>query len=334
MSRPRLAFLGLGWIGRHRMEAVAAADIADIVALSDPSAEAVDAAAESAPDAVRCDGLEELLAEKPDGVVIATPSALHAEQTIAALGAGAAVFCQKPLGRTAEEARACVEAARGAGRLLAADLSYRHAAAFMALRDAVAAGELGPVHAVDLTFHNAYGPDKPWFRDRALSGGGCLIDLGVHLVDMAVWALGTRDLRCTSAHLYSGGQRLTGAALQETVEDYAAATLETTDGAVVRIACSWNLPAGREAVIEVEAFGAHGGFAVTNEHGSFYDFSAHRHHGTSTKQRVAPPDAWGGRAAADWARRLAEGERFDPACEGLVDLAAAIDAVYARAAAG
>ncbi|CUH41061.1 putative oxidoreductase YcjS [Jannaschia seosinensis] len=331
--RPRLAFLGLGWIGRHRMEAIAAENAAEIVAISDPSPEAIEAAAGLAPHAARCGNLEELLSLRPDGIVIATPSALHAEQTIAALEAGVAVFCQKPLGRTESEARACIGAARHADRLLDVDLSYRHAAAFLALRDAVAAGELGPVHALDLTFHNAYGPDKPWFRDRALSGGGCLIDLGAHLIDMATWALGARNLRCTSAHLYAGGQRLRGETVFQAVEDYAAATLETPEGGVIRIACSWNLPAGCDAVIGVDAFGTQGGFSVRNENGSFYDFSAHRHHGTQSEQRIAPPDPWGGRAAADWARRLAENLGFDPACESLGELAAAIDAIYARAAA-
>ena len=48
---------------------------------------------------------------------------------------------------------------------------------------------LGRTYAVDLVFHNAYGPDKAWFYDPALSGGGCVMDLGVHLVDLALWAL-------------------------------------------------------------------------------------------------------------------------------------------------
>ena len=331
-GRPRLAFLGLGWIGRSRMEAVAAENVAEIATISDPCPEAMDGAARLAPNAARCDGLGALLATRPDGVVIATPSALHAEQTIAALEVGAAVFCQKPLGLTEKEARACIDAARRADRLLSVDLSYRHAAAFLALREAVKAGELGSVHALDLTFHNAYGPDKPWFRDRALSGGGCLIDLGSHLLDMATWALGARELRCVSAHLYAGGERLKGAAVASSVEDYVAATLETSEGGVIRIACSWNLAAGREAVIGVDAFGSRGGFSIQNVDGSFYDFAAYRHHGTRSERRVAPPDAWSGRAATRWAKRLAEGARFDPACENLAELAAAIDAVYARAA--
>jgi predicted dehydrogenase len=101
--------------------------------------------------------------------VIATPSALHAEQAIAALDRGLAVFCQKPLGRDASETRAVVEAARRADRLLGVDLSYRYTRAAAALRDEVRSGALGEVYAVDLVFHNAYGPDKPWFYDRRLA---------------------------------------------------------------------------------------------------------------------------------------------------------------------
>ena len=241
------------------------------------------------------------------------------------------MFCQKPLGRTEHEARACIEAARAANLLLSADLSYRHAAAFLALRAAVEAGELGPVHALDLTFHNAYGPEKPWFRDRTLSGGGCLIDLGSHLLDMAAWALGARDLRCTSAHLYAGGQRLKGEAVATSVEDYAAATLETSEGGVIRIACSWNLPAGRDAVISVDAFGARGGFSVRNENGSFYVLGppSPRHAERTARH---PARRLGRTCRCPLCTAARRGRAVDPGCESLAELAAAIDAVYARAA--
>src|SRR3546814_7161812 len=124
-----------------------------------------------APDAVRLDSLDALLEQPLDGIVIATPSALHAEQSIRALERGVPVFCQKPLGRTGAEVRAVIDAARAADRLLGVDLSYRGTAGMRALRDHVRAGQLGQVHAVDLIFHNAYGPDKPWFHDPLLSGG-------------------------------------------------------------------------------------------------------------------------------------------------------------------
>jgi len=329
LDRPRIAFLGLGWIGRHRMQAMAEAGGIQIVGLADPDPQAVGAAAELAPDAVTGNTLDSLLQVQPDGVVIATPSALHAGQSVAALEAGAAVFCQKPLGRDATETAAVVQAAQAADRLLMTDLSYRHAAAFVAMRDLIRNGDLGQVHAVDLTFHNAYGPDKPWFRDRTLAGGGCLIDLGIHMIDMALWCLDPGDLRCVTAHARIGGQPLSDPRHQ--VEDYVTATLEAANGTVIRLACSWNLPAGQEAVIDMQVHGIHAGARVGNLDGSFYDFAAWRHDGTSRSQIAGPPDDWGGRAGIDWAARLRQGQGFDPEALQLTELASVLDDIYRTA---
>src|SRR3954468_10404626 len=101
LARPRVGFLGVGWIGRHRMEAMLATGAVEAAAIADPAPDPCDAALALAPAAERVSGLEELLALDLDGLVIATPSALHAAQAIAALEHGVAVFCQKPLGRTA-----------------------------------------------------------------------------------------------------------------------------------------------------------------------------------------------------------------------------------------
>src|SRR4051812_39051484 len=140
MARPRLGFLGVGWIGRHRMEAMLATGAVEAAAIADPSPEIAEEALKCAPGARIVDGLEGLLAEGVDGIVIATPSALHAEQSIRALEAGAAVFCQKPLGRTADEARAVVEAARRADRLLAVDFSYRFTQGMRRIRELISSG--------------------------------------------------------------------------------------------------------------------------------------------------------------------------------------------------
>ena len=67
-----------------------------------------------------------------------------------------------------------------------------------------------------------------------------------------------------------------------------------------------------------------------NVNGSFYDFTAERFRGTARETLSAPPEAWNSRAAADWARRLAAGERFDPASERLVDVARVLDRIYGR----
>jgi predicted dehydrogenase len=326
MTRPRLGFLGVGWIGRHRMEAMLATGAIEAAAIADPSDEMAQEALKLAPSAKRVEGLEGLVAEGLDGIVIATPSALHAEQSIRALELGAAVFCQKPLGRTAAEASSVVEAARRADRLLAVDLSYRFTEGMRAIRALVDGGELGKVFAADLVFHNAWGPDKAWFYDPALSGGGCVMDLGVHLVDLALWVLDFPEVKGATTQLLSKGEPLHAGV----VEDYAVAQLELANGTSVRLACSWNLPAGQEAVISAAFYGTGGGAALRNVGGSFYDFTAERFRGTQSELLVTPPDEWGGRAAADWAMRLGAGQRFDPAAERLIDVARALDRIYGR----
>src|SRR3954471_22649247 len=132
--KPRLGFLGVGWIGRNRLEALVRSGIADVAAVADP----VDANAAAATQLVACrraSSLDELLEQQLDGLVIATPSALHAEQASAALERGVAVFCQKPLARTAAETASVVELARSANQLLAVDLSYRFVEAARQVRD-------------------------------------------------------------------------------------------------------------------------------------------------------------------------------------------------------
>ncbi|WP_174297746.1 Gfo/Idh/MocA family oxidoreductase, partial [Sphingomonas bacterium] len=103
MTLPRIGFLGTGWIGRHRMAAMLATGVVEAAAIADASPDAAAQAQALAPGATLVDGLDAMLALGLDGIVIATPSALHADQSIAALAAGAAVFCQKPLGRSAAE---------------------------------------------------------------------------------------------------------------------------------------------------------------------------------------------------------------------------------------
>jgi len=325
---PRLGFLGVGWIGRHRMQAILATGAVDAVAVADPSTEMASEAVKLAPGVRLVSSFEDILDLGVDGVVIATPSAMHAEQSIRALERGASVFCQKPLGRHAAEVQAVVDAARRADRLLCVDLSYRFTEGMRRIREIVRSGELGHVYAVDLVFHNAYGPDKPWFYDPSLSGGGCVMDLGVHLVDLALWTLDNPGVASVSGKLFAGGAPLKNTASQ--VEDYAAATVTLETDAVLQLACSWKLQAGCEAIISATFYGTQGGVSLRNVNGSFYDFVAERYWGTSREVLTSPPDEWGGRAAADWASRLASGERFDPAAQELVTVAHVLDRIYGR----
>jgi predicted dehydrogenase len=331
---PRLGFLGVGWIGRNRMEALAQAGIAQVAAVADPQAEALAAAAEAAPEATRAGSLEELLEQDLDGIVIATPSALHAEQATSALERGLAVFCQKPLARDAAETRRVLAAARDADRLLGVDLSYRHVEALRAAHGRVASGAIGEPHTIDLVFHNAYGPGKPWFTRAELAGGGCLIDLGTHLVDLALWLTGSvvpsAPMSCKRNHAVEVETARTLSLHGHEVEDHAIA--ELTLGRVrVRLACSWFTPAGGDCAFECTVWGSEAAVAVRNVGGSFYDFRAELWRGTEAETLAEPPDAWGGRAIAAWAGRLREDRGYDPAADELELVAATIDSIYREA---
>ena len=335
---PRLGFAGLGWIGRMRMESLVRSGAGHVAAVADPKGPARSEAARLVPSAHLAPSFQALLdpALALDGLVIATPSAMHAAQAQAALSSGLAVFCQKPLALNAEDTRQVIGVARAADRLLGVDLSYRHTAAVCALRRLVQGGALGRLYAGRFVFHNAYGPDKPWFYDRSASGGGCVIDLGTHLIDLALWLFGNPRVVRVDSRLFAGGRRLVPvppagvepARAAVEVEDHAIIDLDLEGGASIEIGCSWNLPAGVEAVIEVSIVGDAGGAALHNQDGSFYDFTAESYHGTERRVLCRPPDPWGGRALVEWTRRLAEGYRFDRSIEQLVPVAEVVDAIY------
>jgi len=313
------------------MEAIAKADVADITLITEPNPELSAEARKVAPQAEAAPALDEMLESELDGVVIATPSALHAEQSLKCLEHGLAVFCQKPLGRDAAETNAVISAARKADLLLGVDLSYRHVTCIREVHELCRQGELGDIYAVDLFFHNAYGPDKAWFYDPKLSGGGCVIDLGIHLVDLACWNLGFPPVTKVCSRLFAQGKPLHGRT--SSVEDYAIATIEVESGATIRLACSWKLSAGCDAIVSGAFYGTKAGAAFHNIDGSFYHFSAERFQGTRRESLTCAPEQWGGRAAADWARCLAAGQRFDPKIEELNTVAETLDAIYENSSA-
>lgn len=324
---PRLGFVGLGWIGRQRLDALAGLGGIEVAALCDAEPARRQAAAEAYPGAEAAGDLEELLATPLDGVVLATPSGLHAAQAIACLERGVAVFCQKPLALNASDARAVVDAAERADRLLGVDFSYRYVAGMDELRSRLARDELGRVLAIELAFHNAYAPDKAWCADAALAGGGCLLDLGIHLVDLALWLVPGLEPRVATASRFAAGRALRPG--ERAIEDLAYATLAGAGGEVVRLGCAWHAQTGADAVIELRLVATGGGAVWRNVDGSFYDFTLDLVRGTGRTRIAAPPDAWGPRALAAWAEGVARGGRYDPEARRFVAGAAVVDALYA-----
>jgi len=319
-----IGFLGLGWIGRKRLEALAKTEIVQPVAFVDTCRELASETASFFGAKVYRD-LEEMLKYDLDGIVIATPSALHAAQAIKALDAGIPVFCQKPLGRSAQEVSQIVETARRNDLLLGVDLSYRFLNCTKILKTMVNRGELGEIFASELVFHNGYGPDKPWFYDPSQSGGGCLIDLGIHLIDLILWMKEFPVVKNVAGRLYSSGRRLEKSG---SVEDYVSASFDLDGGCGVDLSCSWKLHAGADAVISISIYGTKGGVKLSNVSGSFYDFRLEKLEGTKSRVVCEPPDDWGGRAAVDWAQKLYDGEGFDSEVLHTIRVASVMDAIY------
>jgi predicted dehydrogenase len=328
----RLGFSGLGWIGRKRLQTIAARPGISICALADPDTQCLQLAAQDVAqhDAACTTSFDELLRRGLDGVVIATPSALHAEQAIAALERGLAVFCQKPLAITAGETARVIAAARSSDRLLHVDYCYRHVRGMPELRARIRNGELGELIAIDLTFHNAYSPGKSWCFDPPLAGGGCIIDLGTHLIDLVLWLLDYPNAQWVNSHLFAQGRRV--APGQNAIEDFGAVEFLLANGAPVRLSCSWNFHAGRDAIIDVALHGTRAGAEWRNVNGSFYDFEVALLRGAQRELlgSYLDGDDWGGRALAAWLDRLQLDTSFDDETVGLLAGARLIDACYQR----
>ena len=331
--KPRLGFAGLGWIGGQRMQVVAASGSADVAAICEPDRTRAREALSTLqhPPAV-CSRFAELVRQPLDGIVIATPNALHEEQAAAAMARGIAVFVQKPVALSRAGTEKLVELAERRGLALGVDWSYRWLAGMVELKRRIEAGEIGTITAAELCFHNAYGPDAAWYYDLERSGGGCLLDLGCHLLDLCHWLLGARDPVEVRARCFRDGRRLEPPIAEP--EDLVLADIDYASGLHAHLACSWRASVGRGAVIGCRIFGTDGGAELRNVGGSFYDFEVLLNRGDTCERLGGPPDPWPGRALLDWAARLRDGK--DPG-EDLAPLAATagvIDRIYGRTPGG
>ena len=128
-----------------------------------------------------------------DAVDICTPNYLHSEIAIAAFKAGKHVFCEKPDAIDAKKAAAMRDAAAKAGKVLMVMRNNRFTDAAKYLKKFVAAGRAGEIYAGRCGWQRRRGiPGKGgWFTTKAQSGGGPLIDLGVHMIDLAIWLMGS-----------------------------------------------------------------------------------------------------------------------------------------------
>jgi predicted dehydrogenase len=207
-----------------------------------------------------------------DVVSVALPNHLHAPVTIAAIEAGKQVLCEKPLATSARAAAEMVDAARSHGRTLMVCFNYRFrddARWLLKMRDAGHMGQLYYARAGWLRNTGIPGFGG-WFTTKALSGGGPLIDLGVHILDLTIWLMGypkpvsvsgqtfakfgPRGMKSWSSYGAESGKA------SYDVEDLAAGFIRFENGAALQIETSWgsHTKPGRDDYF-INLYGTEGG---------------------------------------------------------------------------
>lgn len=323
MSALRLGVLGCGWIAANRLRQIAADACAEVVLLADPDRNAIERVRRWAPRAQVVDAIDAFRPERVDAVMISTPSALHAEQALAMLERKLPVFVQKPIGLCAEEVHRVLDAAARADVPLATDLCYRYLDSSRALRAELEADRIGPLFLVEGCFHNAYRPGAGWAYDAQLAGGGALVDLGIHLLDLTQWLCGA-PLALDDVYL----RQRPDAVSADAVERFALVDLTTAGGAPVRLTVSWDAATGLDAEIRLRLYGESGTLELVNRNGSFYDFDARFCEGTNARCLAADDgDAWQAGPLTDWLRRVAAGLGYaEP--DGVRSVSSLIDEAY------
>ena len=194
VSPLRVAVVGAGFIATQgHLPAVKRRTDTEIVALVEVNAERGRSVAQQFLIPATYTDYDAMLREvQPDLVIIGTPNAFHAPQTLAAIEAGAHVLVEKPMATSAADAQRMADAARAASRLLTVSLHNRYRIEMEYLKQVVDAGELGRVYYTKISMLRRRGIPGfgSWFTNKDLAGGGAIMDIGVHMVDLAVWLMG------------------------------------------------------------------------------------------------------------------------------------------------
>lgn len=278
MTRPALniALIGSGFMGRAHALAFAAADrtfdlprAPHVALLADRDLPKATAAAASLGIARASGDWREAIDDAGiDLVAIATPNRLHAPIAIAALEAGKAVYCEKPLATTIAESEAMTAAAAASGLPTAVGFTYLYNPMIVLARELIAGGEIGEVtafrgiHAEDFMAS----ADAPFnWRCEPDQAGGALADIGSHIIAMARHLVG--DIAVVSGRLhtaYPTRRDAQGTDRAVAVDDQMDAVIEFANGATGTLAASW-IASGHKMGLAFEVSGTRGSIAFTQE---------------------------------------------------------------------
>jgi predicted dehydrogenase len=268
MEKLRVGVIGLG-MGRHHVAGYQTHPNAEVVAIADLNETLLNEMGDQYQVGQRYTKAEEMLEEeKLDVVSVATPNKFHKDLAIAALNSGAHVLCEKPMAMSASEGREMLEVSRKTGKRLMINFSYRFTEQSMALKAQVDSGLLGDIYFARTIWHRRRGMPGlgGWFGIKALSGGGPLIDLGVHRLDLALWLMGypkpTWVMGNTYDHLAQEIAGKQGKAFD--VEDLAAGFIKFENGASLVVEASWAANIAEREQMETRLYGTKGGLIQKN----------------------------------------------------------------------
>jgi predicted dehydrogenase len=327
----RVGIIGCGLIGTRRAK-VALDSGDDVVVVADIAGEKAAAVAEATRSEWTSSWTDVVSRDDLDLVVVSTSNDLLAAASISALESGKHVLCEKPLGRNGGEAAAIVEAAVAAGKLLKVGFNHRHHPAIAAARTLVDQQAIGTVFAVRALYGHGgrAGYEREWRADPARSGGGELLDQGVHIVDLARWFIG----EIAEVHGFVGTYHWP----IQPVEDNAFALLRAVGGGVVSFHTSWTQ---WKNTFRFEVVGTDGYLRIDGLGGSYgtEQFTIARRNEDSsppieeTTSFEGPDESWH-REWQEFSAAIVENRQ--PLGNGNDGLAAAriLDAIYASAASG
>jgi len=294
MNKLKVGVIGLG-MGRFHLIEYKKHPMVELVAVADMDKERLSCAEEEFGVAAYTSAEEMLGKASLDVVSICTPNKFHKPLTIAALRAGCHVLCEKPMALNAMEAQEMLDEAKKAGRRLMINFSYRFNDQSFALKKQVESGVLGDIYFGRSVWHRRRGLPGfgGWFGIKELSGGGPLIDLGVHRLDLALWLMGypkpTWVMGATYDPIASELAKRSGKKFD--VEDLAVASIKFENGATLNVEASWATNQKYNECMETLLFGTKGGLTQKNVNEG-YSFEAEIHlesEGCQFDMKLHPP---------------------------------------------
>ena len=267
----RVGILGAGWPGTKHAEGYKATSGFDVTAVADLIPGRRKAILQAFPRAREFSDAMELLKDpQVDAVSICLPNDLHAPLAVAALRAGKHVLCETPPTTTASDAKKIAAAAEKAGKVMLYAAQRRFGGAEQAADQAIAKGYAGQVYHARASWMRTRGipAGTGWFVDRAKSGGGALIDLGVQMLDLGWRLLGQPAPVSAYGVAHQKFADLAPAGATFDVEDAAFALLKFEGGKSLELAASWAInQSPRQHGTACRVYGQEGAVEVYTPHG-------------------------------------------------------------------